>query len=138
MLRDRLSADSQPKWEGHLIPAEPLSGKKALDPANPDDYYSADEGFSQHTFRQYVTFIDRFPDHSFDIVMIDGRARTSCIKHAAPKIKKGGLLIVDNADRSYYLKNTKQYLAGFRLVENAYGPIPYNHFFSKTNIWIKA
>jgi hypothetical protein len=47
----------------------------------------------------YAAFIDRFPDHSFDLVIIDGRARAACIQHAIPKVKKGGYLLVDDSER---------------------------------------
>jgi predicted O-methyltransferase YrrM len=131
-------AAGQKRWEGHLIPAVPMAENGKKDPANPGDYYSDDEAYAGHSFKDYVTFIDRFPDHHFDVVLVDGRARTSCIKHAAPKVKPGGLLVLDNADRRYYLQQNEHSLAGFRLVVNAWGPIPFNQFFSQTNVWIKA
>ena len=47
----------------------------------------------------YATFIDSFPDHSFDLIVIDGRARAACIQHAIRKVKKGGYLLIDNSER---------------------------------------
>lgn len=54
-------------------------------------------------FSEYVTFIDRYADYFFDIVIIDGRVRHSCIAHALKNVKKKGALLLDNPDRAYYL-----------------------------------
>lgn len=70
---------------------------------NPDHFISAGEEFNGKTFYSYVTAIDEFKDSYFDLVVIDGRARQSCISRAKSKIKKGGILLLDNADREYYL-----------------------------------
>jgi hypothetical protein len=77
----------------------------------PENYKSFD--FDSHSFEAYVKFIDRYPDNYFDLVVIDGRARNSCIVHAIPKIKRGGILVLDNSDRDYYLKNTRFLLDGW-------------------------
>jgi predicted O-methyltransferase YrrM len=77
----------------------------------PENYKSAD--FNSHSFKAYVKAIDIYPDNYFDLVVIDGRARPSCIKHAVPKIKRGGVLVLDNSDRDYYLKNTRTFLEGW-------------------------
>jgi predicted O-methyltransferase YrrM len=44
----------------------------------------------------YVAAIDQFPDASLDFVVVDGHYRTHCIRHALPKIKPGGYLLVDD------------------------------------------
>ena len=49
-------------------------------------------------FESYVAAIDAYPDQTFDLVLIDGRARRACIEHALPKIKKGAFLMLDNAN----------------------------------------
>jgi lipopolysaccharide biosynthesis glycosyltransferase/predicted O-methyltransferase YrrM len=49
-------------------------------------------------FFNYVTACDEFPDGHFDLVMIDGRARASCVKHAVTKLKAGGWLVIDNCE----------------------------------------
>lgn len=45
---------------------------------------------------RYVAEIDQFPDRSFDYCLIDGHYRLACLRAALPKIKPGGLLIVDD------------------------------------------
>ncbi len=49
-------------------------------------------------FESYVTAIDEHPDHTFDLVLVDGRIRHACMEHALPKIKVGGYLMLDNAN----------------------------------------
>ena len=48
----------------------------------------------------YVRVIEeKCPDESLDFCLVDGRLRDQCAKGAVPKIRPGGLLILDNADR---------------------------------------
>jgi hypothetical protein len=58
-----------------------------------DDYYAA-------TLHEYVEVIDAHADHTFDLVMVDGRVRTECIQHAIPKIWPGGYLMLDNSNNA--------------------------------------
>ncbi len=53
-------------------------------------------------YTQYYSYIDQFPDASFDFIIVDGRARVECAQHAIPKLKPGGMLILDNAERLRY------------------------------------
>jgi len=59
-----------------------------------DDYYAGT------TVHEYVEAIDVHPDHTFDLVLVDGRVRTECIQHAIPKIKPGGYLMLDNSNNA--------------------------------------
>jgi predicted O-methyltransferase YrrM len=74
------------------------------------------------TFMNYVKAIDEFEDESFDVVLVDGRARASCITRAVPKIKPGGILVVDDSARPQYQKALS--LDGWHR-SNGIGPIPY-------------
>jgi len=100
---------------------------------NPDDYISSDILYKGENFESYVKIIDRYPENFFDLVIVDGRARPSCIKHALPAIKAGGYLVVDNSERKYYLDK-------FRLDKTKWekrvfnGAVPYNLHFSETTI----
>lgn len=47
---------------------------------------------------RYVALADALPDASLDVVLIDGHYRTACIRHAIPKLRCGGFLIVDDVD----------------------------------------
>lgn len=59
-----------------------------------DDYYVGT------TVHQYVRAIDAHTDHTFDLILVDGRSRTECIKHAIPKIKFDGYLMLDNSNNA--------------------------------------
>lgn len=53
-------------------------------------------------FSDYYLSISPFPEAFFDFILVDGRARVSCVKESIGKLKPGGFLIVDNADRFRY------------------------------------
>ncbi|MDM8553379.1 hypothetical protein QUF75_01430 [Desulfococcaceae bacterium HSG7] len=74
------------------------------DPADPYAYISDDERVKGMSFQKYVCSIDQYPNEYFDVVLIDGRARPSCIYRGINKVSNGGLLILDNADCAYYSK----------------------------------
>lgn len=63
------------------------------------DYYQVDYRFSP---RPYYNVCNDFPDEFFDLILVDGRNRKGCIAHAIPKLKPGGILMLDNAERIYY------------------------------------
>jgi predicted O-methyltransferase YrrM len=50
----------------------------------------------------YAGVISYFEDDYFDLVEIDGRRRADCLVNALPKLKPGGLLVVDNSEREQY------------------------------------
>ncbi|KYG71630.1 hypothetical protein EV198_2114 [Roseivirga ehrenbergii] len=54
------------------------------------------------TFKLYSDFIKKFEDESLDFVLIDGRARVTSALNSIPKIKKGGILVLDNSERNRY------------------------------------
>lgn len=125
-------------WKGNLIEAEKGDIFPSSDKSNPDHYSSGDKASMGMNYQKYVKHIDQFPDSSFDLVSVDGRSRTSCIKHAIPKIKSGGYLLVDNSDRDYYLKAfSEQLKRDFEIVIDGFGPTPYSHDFTRTTIWKK-
>lgn len=50
----------------------------------------------------YYTITEQFPDEYFDLILVDGRNRKGCIFFSTPKLKNGGILMLDNAERPYY------------------------------------
>jgi hypothetical protein len=109
----RRACGGHPRLDYRLVEPAPLETGVVADASDPALYHSADPAYRQMDFRAYVTQIDAFPDAYFDVVLVDGRARAACIRNAAPKVKPGGMLIVDNANREWYLKQTRPLLAGF-------------------------
>ena len=47
---------------------------------------------------EYTLVPGRFEDNSLDVILVDGRLRDECINASLPKLKPGGLLVLDNAD----------------------------------------
>jgi hypothetical protein len=128
----KMSRRSKRRWQAHL--AEPVAseepGRFAV--TDPQTYASTDPRFAGMSFRAYASVIERYDDNYFDVVLIDGRARPSCFKHAVAKVKFGGYIVFDNAEREQY-----------RWVEEAarklslelldfWGPGPYNRYFWRT------
>jgi hypothetical protein len=99
-MRQRVGDNS--RLDYRLIPPDADPAGEDADPSDPQAYRSTDPAFAGQTFRKYARQIDGFPNQHFDVVLVDGRARPSCLMHCAPKVKRGGLLILDNAERDYY------------------------------------
>jgi hypothetical protein len=113
----------------------PLSHEPNI--ADPNDYASEDERYRGMSFLKYASSIDDFPDEHFDVILIDGRARPSCFKHSEQKLKRGGFLILDNAERPYYhfIHDTLKERCWRKY--DYYGLFPYQSHFSETCIWQK-
>lgn len=93
-------------------PPNPENSASIFDPSDPSLYFSNDPSLRYYTFSKYARQIDEFPNSWFDMVVVDGRARPSCISHAISKVRSGGMLVVDNVEREYYLRNTLKSLEG--------------------------
>ena len=50
---------------------------------------------------EYVRAMDSYPPNSLDFVLIDGRLRHHCLDTAIDKLRPGGLVILDNANRYF-------------------------------------
>jgi hypothetical protein len=107
-----------------------------LDPSNPQAYATGDPNWQDYSFRNYVSQIDSYPDGSFDLILVDGRARPSCIVHSIPKVKPGGILIIDNADRDYYFAQIRPLLAPFKQ-HCFYGVGPRNVAMWQTDLYFR-
>jgi hypothetical protein len=99
------------------VPPQPIPEQNLSGASDPSLYLSEDPSFKRYGFPNYASQIDSFRDEHFDVVLVDGRSRPACIKHAAPEVKIGGILILDDADRAYYLSKTKKYLDGYERKE---------------------
>lgn len=108
---EKLSGAVGNKCKYLLVEPEPNSEIAHKSHELPGNYKSSD--FPEHSFESYVKTIEIYPDDYFDIVVIDGRARPSCLMHAKAKVKRSGILVLDNSDRDYYLKNTAYLFEGW-------------------------
>jgi hypothetical protein len=120
----------------HLV--LPESGAPELhagEEADPGAYRSADPAFAKSTFRGYASFIDRFPRGHFDLVLVDGRSRPSCLAHALPALREGGILVLDNAERSYYLAAGLLQRDDLECVHTGHGALVASAGFTRTDIY---
>ncbi len=133
VLEKIMQAKGYQNWRGHLIEPEPVADWNLLDASNPRHFKSNSPDQKDVSFERYARVIDPFDNEFFDLVLVDGRARASCIAQAIPKLKPGGLLVIDNAERSYYLEAFKEIFASkFTIELNTYAPVPYTPDFSTT------
>lgn len=97
-------------------------------PYSHESYGSIDEEFADFHFKRFVNSIKEYRNHYFDIVLINARSRSSCIRTAVPKVKKGGLIILNDSERYEYQDAIEQFLKKY----------PHQEFgedIRKTSIW---
>lgn len=88
----------------------------------------------------YYDICNEFPDNYFDLILVDGRNRSGCIKNSIRILKSGGVLMLENAERPYYQK-ALNLLSRWRSVSTNQKPEPDSCGFTypnwKTNWYIK-
>ena len=114
------------KWTGYLKEPQATETPIIGDGADPSLYTTTDESLSGQSFKDYVTTIDIYEDKYFDLILIDGRSRPSCFVHALPKIKDGGYIVLDNAEREAYRIVEVVAKSNGMEIEEYWGPGPYN------------
>lgn len=136
ILSEMVKKRGYTQWNGYFQSPEQYAGTNTQRrPDNPADFMSGSRGLGAMTFEKYARTIDTFPDAFFDVVLVDGRARPSCFRQAIPKIKPGGLVVVDNTERAYYLSPFEEEIrSGFRVEYDRYAPVAYTPDFTKTTI----
>lgn len=122
-------------WEGYFVEPEKIKDQLPRSPKNPADFASGAKGLSQISYEKYARTIDSFPAEYFDLVLVDGRARPSCIMQALPHLKSKGFLVIDNTERTYYMEPFRQIFdLEFDTILNSRFPTPYSPDFTKTTI----
>ena len=147
-VKQVFSIEHDLQWFEHLrqvISQKPITNvecrlfePKIYEPNEKSEYLSRHVSYKNKQFESYVKSIDAFPDEYFDLIVVDGRARTYCIAHAKNKIKQGGYLVIDNSDRDYYFDGN-DYLwnqSEWKAI-HFQGLIPYSFEFSKTSVFEK-
>ena len=96
-------------------------------------YVSRHAGHRGASYERYARTIDGFDDGSLDFVFVDGRARVACVAHAVRKVRPGGYLILDNAERERYEAAHRLMEGHRRLVLRGVGPrVPWRF---ETVVW---
>jgi hypothetical protein len=92
--------EHQPEWARKLAAAL-APGTRILQPAILASG-TVTSGREAGYFDEYVATISAEPDASLDLVIVDGRARVDCVRSAIPKVKQGGLLLLDDTGVARY------------------------------------
>lgn len=90
-------------------------------------------GTDHKDFSEYVQAIDQYEDGYFDLVIVDGRARISCIKQALSKVKKGGYIMLDDSQRPRYTP-AFEYLSQYKH-QDFRGISPYKEKVYTSTVW---
>jgi hypothetical protein len=96
-------------------------------------FASTDSAFGGMSFENYVKSIDDYADGSFDLVLVDGRARAACTIRALSKVKTGGHLLLDDADRPEY-RDAVAALGSYSRLDFR-GAVPYSTTVGTTSVW---
>lgn len=97
-----------------------------------------EQGFSNVDYRfcekesDYVSVADQLPQESLDFVLVDGIARGQCALAAVPKLKTGGLLILDNSN--WFLPSASRSPNSRRLSQGSASEV-WNVFLSELKRW---
>ncbi len=104
-----VSVEHDEAWLARLRQAIPPGARERItllarppSPGLAGEFASASPGCAGLCFRDYVLAIEEFPAASFDLVVVDGRARSACLNHAASRVRPGGWLLLDNSERPGY------------------------------------
>jgi hypothetical protein len=100
------SVEHDSGWADLVRPVLPRNASvRVVEPVpatgRPGEQLSQKSGFEGLDFDAYVAAVDD-TDERFDLVVVDGRARTSCFRRAVTRLAPGGVLVFDNVDRRRY------------------------------------
>lgn len=102
IVKSKLNNQGINNIDYRFIPKQPDQESNEL----PEFYEQWGISYQDFAFRaEYQNYFDalkEFENESFDFLFVDGRARPECIFSAEKKLKKGGLLMLDNSERERY------------------------------------
>jgi hypothetical protein len=95
-------------------------------PVSRDQAHNMEHGLLNIEFADYAAKLIDFPKCFFDVIVVDGMARSLCLFIAADYISESGIIILDNSDRWQY-NDTQNYLIckkGFKRLDfHGLGPV---------------
>jgi len=103
-----------------------------------DSHFDTVHGHNCRDFLGYATSLLAWPQGYFDLIVVDGMARSLCAYLAAHWVRPGGLVVFDNTERT-------EYEAGYRWLRNRgfarldfWGPGPVNDFAWCTSLFAQS
>lgn len=133
----RLGDEAAARWSLHVVLPEENPETIPGDPADHRDYRSGREGEGQRRFESYVRVAEHLAPASFDVVLVDGRARPSCLVAATPLVRPGGLLVLDDSERERYAAAVSTLDSQAWRRTDLVGPRPYLYEYGRTTLWTK-
>ena len=112
-----------------------LAEPEALVPG--DAPVALSRNYPDHHFASYTHSIDRFDDESFDMVLVDGRARVASAQHSYAKVRPGGWLVLDNSERPDYEQIFTDLAGRGWRHKNYFGIGPYENLLWQTTIFAR-
>jgi predicted O-methyltransferase YrrM len=88
--------------------------------------------FTEGQSSAYVRVLDEFPDESLDFALIDGIFRSHCAVRSVPKVKRGGLIVIDNVN--CYLPS-RSHSPGSRSMADGPADALWGQFAEMTGAW---
>jgi hypothetical protein len=100
------SVEHDRTWAGIVRPVLPANAVvRVVEPARvrggAGQVLSEKAGFEGLDFRDYVDSLDE-TDGTYDLMVVDGRARNACYHRAVSRLAPEGILVFDNVDRERY------------------------------------
>ncbi|MEM1167166.1 MAG: class I SAM-dependent methyltransferase [Planctomycetota bacterium] len=99
-----------------------LAEPRRLSRAERIEARSQKKGFEELCFRDYANALADEPAGTYDLIFVDGRARVACAEAAVHKVRSGGWLVLDNAERPRYAELRKRFAGYRRLDFTSMGP----------------
>lgn len=106
---DVIAVEHDPEWARRvrdLLTSEELDcvAFHVVEPHSfdPGSFGSGKTPYKEMSFEKYVRTVEEAEDNSLDCLVVDGRARSACVRHGREKVKNGGVLILDDVQRERY------------------------------------
>ncbi|MEP4533533.1 MAG: hypothetical protein ABJ004_10640 [Cyclobacteriaceae bacterium] len=112
-----LSIESDEKWISHLreLNKNPKVEIELVPQTLDGDFHTDNDG-TYEEFRDYVNFPQQ--KGTFDYIVIDGRARSACLKKAYDLISEEGVVVMHDANRKYYREHFNLFENKFLITDN--------------------
>ncbi|MBA4145969.1 MAG: class I SAM-dependent methyltransferase [Flavobacterium psychrophilum] len=119
IVKNKLQQRDLGNVDYHFIP--PATAEETNTYTFYHDYHLTEKDFDvRKEYHAYFSFVKNYPDNHFDFIMVDGRARVECCLNAIPKLKAGGIFVLDNSDRKRY-EPVFKVLAGWKCINTTTG-----------------
>jgi len=101
------SVDHDPNWfsqMNNLMSSQKISNVDLRLSSCEMRYVLDHDSEVEEQYENYSKMISNLEVKEFDVILVDGVTRSMCIKESISHLKKGGMLVIDNAERPAYFK----------------------------------